>query len=278
MKINILTNGRAEESCDPRIDIDLHAAMLDENLSLIDNISYYALRNEVGCLSGDIIDGEDFDGKGVAEFLDVNISKLKDVYPKAKYVTFTVKNFSLQKYSDMEHVHFGIMEREKVNDGQIFEPSTVKHLVKPNAQSSNAFICMYDVETREMIWVDDLNIGSFKKFEPNNLHSNIRGVTASAYNAIHMEKPNIDDVIRVNVEARGGKLVESREDADLVFALDGDIKPTDLDYFSGNLIPKNVSKEYEIVEEIEEEVEEDNTKEQNIEGIIIESLDEEENR
>jgi stress response protein SCP2 len=265
-----------------RVDIDLHAAMLDKDLSLVSNISFYNLKNDIGCHSGDITNAGDFEGEGVAEFVDVDISKAKEEYPDVKYIAFTVYSYTGQTYNDLEHVHFGIMEREKVNDGQIFEPSTVKHVIKPSAQSTRAIMCAYDVETREMIWIDDLSNGDFTRFEPNTLHTNLKGVTMNTYKAIHMEKPNIDDVIRINVEARGGELVENREDADLVFALDGDIKPTDLDYFSGNLIPKNVSKEYEIVEEIAEEIEnivdENAIEEQNVEDITVENLSEDENR
>ena len=173
-------------------------AFLDKNLSLIDRVSYYNLKTPYACHSGDITNGGDFNGKGVAEFLDIDIEEAKKA--GIKYVSMVVHSFTSQPYKDMEHIKFGFMEREDFMSGEIFEPSAVKQSIKLSADSTTALTCMFDLESREMIWVDDVGHGDFRSFNANNLDTNLTGMTMTAYKAIHLEKPDIYDVIRINVE------------------------------------------------------------------------------
>src|SRR6185369_8092663 len=54
-----------------RTDIDLSAALYDENLNYKDIVSYYNLKNYGGHHSGDIVDAPE----GAAEFIDIDIAK-----------------------------------------------------------------------------------------------------------------------------------------------------------------------------------------------------------
>ena len=239
-----------------RVDIDLSAAMLDKDLKLVNRCAYYDLKGQCYTHSGDITDGGTPNGKGVAEFIDIDIEKAKE--QGIRYFCFTVDNYTGHRYQDMEHVRFGFMEREKELEGEIFEPSTVKQTIKLNAPSTSATMCMFDLEKREMIWMDEVGQDIFRRSEINNLDTNWQGTAMVCYKALHLEKPNIEDVIRVNVEARGGRIVDNKEKADLVFALNEGIKPTDLDYFAGNLLPKDVVEVKRAdVEKIAEEKQED---------------------
>ena len=242
-----------------RVDIDLSAGMLDKDLKLVRRCSFYDLADEGYTHSGDITNGGDADGKGVAEFIDIDMDKIKKAY-NARYFVFTVNSYTNQPYCDMPHAHFGFMERENQMEGEIFEPSTVQHLIKLNAPATAETICMFDMERKEMIWMDEVGMEAAygRGLNVNTIDANWQGTQMGCYKALHMEKPFISDVIRLNVEARGGEIVFNKEDADLVFALNEGIKPTDLDYFAGELVPKEVAPEYipkeEKVEEIEEKI------------------------
>ena len=242
-----------------RVDIDLSAGMLDKDLKLVKRCSFYDLADEGYTHSGDITNGGDADGKGVAEFIDIDMDKIKKAY-NARYFVFTVNSYTNQPYCDMPHAHFGFMERENQMEGEIYEPSTVQHLIKLNAPATAETICMFDMERKEMIWMDEVGMEAAygRGLNVNTIDANWQGTQMGCYKALHMEKPFISDVIRLNVEARGGEIVFNKEDADLVFALNEGIKPTDLDYFAGELVPKEVAPEYipkeEKVEEIEEKI------------------------
>lgn len=228
-----------------RVDIDLSATLLNKDLQALGDISYYNLTaGDYGCFhSGDIVDGGAFDGKGVAEFIDIDLTKAQAA--GVEYICFGVHGYTEQYFSKMEHIKFGYMEREKALDGEIFEPSTVQQCIKLNAPSVTAAMCLFDIKNKDMIWMDAVGMSGFRYAGcVNNAATNIRGTQMACYKALHMEKPDIADVIRINVEARGGEFVDNKEEADTIFALNEGIKPTDLDYFAGNLIPAVVSPEY----------------------------------
>ena len=48
------------------------------------------------------------------------------------------------------------------------------------------------------------------------MESNISGITAVCYSMVNMQKPNLYDLITLNVRARG-EFTSDREEADLVF-------------------------------------------------------------
>ena len=87
-----------------RVDIDLSAAIFDENWNYMEHVSYTNLRSDryKACHSGDITNGGPVNGDGVSEFLDIDIDSV--VKYGARYVVYQVYNYTGQKYSDMPHV------------------------------------------------------------------------------------------------------------------------------------------------------------------------------
>ena len=258
-------NGKRDDYYDSgRVDIDLSAAMFDENWKYIDHVSYTRLRS--GAMeayhSGDITNGGRYNSKGVAEFLDVNINA---VGKRGRYIVFQVYNFTGQKFSEWDHCRFGWMEREDVDSGEIFEPSTVQMSLDVNSDSSVAIPVIFDCKERKFIWCDmNLSINNVRNHRGgNNLESNLSGVAATCYAMTHLSKPNLYDLVMLNAAARG-TIVTDRNSADIIFSNDttvpietivvqdeesGDIKTTtrgkkdvqiitayDLDYFMGKMI------------------------------------------
>ena len=203
-----------------RVDLDLSAAFYDESWRLIEHVSYTRLRS--GALqsyhSGDITNGGDVNGKGVAEFLDFDMGR---VATAARYVVYQIYNYTGQKFSELPNVRFGWMEREDVGSGEIFEPSTVEMSMDMNAESTVSIPAIFDCKERKVIWCDmNLGINSTRSYYGgNNIESNIHGVTAACHAMVHMNKPNIYDLIMLNTKARG-ILTTNRNDADIIFSND----------------------------------------------------------
>lgn len=234
-----------------RVDIDLSADYYDKNMNRTGGIYYgnFGGERDVAVFSGDITDGGDFNDAGVAEFMDLDLNALKA--KGIKYVGFSVRSFTGQPFSELSgHCSFGFMEREKMKDGQIFEPSTVKQKINLSQRATTSVPCLFDVDSREMIWID----------APGNIRSCSNIVNdptkIQCIKAIDGDITNLTDVIKINALARG-EIVDNPEEADITFGFDGDVKPTDIDYFSGNLLPKEVAPEYQI-EEVEEDKENEN--------------------
>ena len=201
-----------------RIDIDLSAAIFDENWNYIEHVSYTNLKSAKykACHSGDIVNGGPVDGDGVSEFLDVDVDSV--VRCGARYVVYQVYSFTCQTYADMPHAMFGWMERADVDSGEIYEPKTVEQKLDLTADSMVCIPVIFDCVKREFIWCD-MNMslsGIHANIGGNNLESNLSGVAAVCYFMVNVKKPDLYDLIALNVMGRG-VLVDNREDADIVF-------------------------------------------------------------
>lgn len=205
---------------DGRVDIDLSAAIYDENWNYVEHISYTRLRSGKmkAYHSGDITNGGSVNGKGVAEFIDINVDA---VAQSGRYVAFQVYSFTGQKFSELPNCRFGWMEREDVNSGEIFEPSTVDMSIDVNAEGVTAIPVIFDCKTKEFIWCDMNLAMSQNRYScwGNNLESNLRGVTAVCYAMTHLSKPNLYSLIAFNAMARG-MMVDNCNDADIIFSND----------------------------------------------------------
>lgn len=202
-----------------RVDIDLSAAIYDENWNYIEHVSYTRLRSGKynACHSGDITNGGDVNGDGVAEFLDVDIDAVAQ--NAGRYIVYQVYSFTGQHFSELPNARFGWMEREDVNSGEIFEPKTVEMSMDLTADSKTAIPVIFDCKERKFVWCD-MNLGiSSTRFYGNNLESNLHGVTATCYAMTHLNKPNLYDLIYLNAYARG-KVVNDRNQADIIFSND----------------------------------------------------------
>lgn len=213
-----MDNSYGEFYDDGRVDIDLSAALFDENWNYMEHISYTNLRSEryKACHSGDIVNGGPVNGDGVSEFLDMDIDSV--VKYGARYVVYQVYSFTDQTYADMPHAMFGWMERSDVDSGEIYEPKTVEQKMDLTANSTACIPVIFDCVRREFIWCDmNLSLtGVHTHIGGNNVESNISGITAVCYSMVNMQKPNLYDLITLNVRARG-EFTSDREEADLVF-------------------------------------------------------------
>lgn len=199
-----------------RVDIDLSASFYDENWGYVTRVSWTQLRDKKfqAYHSGDITNGGDPHGKGVAEFIDFKLSTCAD----ARYVVFTVHSFNGQPFNEIGNVRFGWMERENMDSGEIFEPSTVDMAIDLNAQSTQEIPVVFDLKTREFVWCDLSGNGNCG-FRGNSIECNLKGTITSCYAAVNLRKPSLYDAIVLNAVARG-EIVEDRNEADIIFSND----------------------------------------------------------
>ncbi len=204
-----------------RVDLDLSACVYDENFNYVSHISYTRLRdNNLGCYhSGDITNGGDINGSGVAEFIDLDIDR---IVHRGRYVVFQVYSYTGEYFSSLTNARFGYMERQEVDSGEIFEPKTVKVNMDLNVGGTVTMPVIFDCVKREFIWCDMGVRIPQTTFGGNNLESNLRGAAAACYGVVNMNKPNLHDLIRLNAEARG-IITKHRNEADIIF--DNDTTP-----------------------------------------------------
>lgn len=201
-----------------RVDIDLSVGFYDENWKFVQRVAYTNLRDRSfkSYHSGDITNGGDFNGKGVAEFLDFDIEAVSE---KARYAVFQVYNYTCQNYTTMEHVRFGWMEREDFDSGEIFEPTTVEMSMDLTSDSTVCIPVIFDCKEKVAIWAD-MNVHMPSgACGGNNLESNLDSVTATCYALANMKKPTLYDLVWLSTLARG-VAVTDRNAADIIFSND----------------------------------------------------------
>ena len=234
------TNMGEDESdgwCDGRIDIDLSAAIFDDDWRYMEHVSYTKSKSEKyqSYHSGDITNGGPVNGDGVSEFLDVDIDSV--IKYGARYVVYQIYSYTGQKYADMPHAMFGWMNREDVHSGEIYEPKTVEQKMDLTSQSVVCIPVIFDCLKREVIWCDmNLSLDGCHSYNGgNNVESNLSGVAATCYSMVNIKKPNLYDLINLHIRARGLR-VENKKEADVIFDVNDGITPYDTEIFMGEYI------------------------------------------
>jgi len=201
-----------------RVDIDLSAGLLDENFSTRGQVAYYNLRELGGVHSGDITDAPD----GASEFIDINIDQA--VKAGHRYVYMSILSYTGQSFKEIPELFAGFMGREDAGSGEIYEPKTVLNKIDITLDGRNCVPLIIDLVEREVIWTD-MSMPS-SRYRPNNIASNKSGLELLSEALVTRKAPTLFDLFTIHAESRGA-LVDTREDADVVFALDGDITPFD---------------------------------------------------
>lgn len=137
-----------EDGWTNRVDLDLSGFFMNDDFTKTGTIAYYNLRSDEAAHSGDITSAPD----GAAEFIDVNIEKA--LANGWRYVAMTVYSYTGQTFDRIPEAWAGVMLRDKVQSGEIFEASTVEHRYDLNSNSRNSTPVVFDLKTREMIWWD----------------------------------------------------------------------------------------------------------------------------
>lgn len=208
-------------------DIDLSAGLLDENFNTRGTVSYYNLREVGGVHSGDITSAPN----GASEFIDIDIEKaLKAGH---RYVYMSILSYTRESFKDIPELFAGFMGRTDAGSGEIYEPKTVLNKIDITVDGTNAVPMILDLKNREIIWTD-MTMPS-ARYRPNNVASNKSALELLAEALITRKAPNMFDLFTIHASARG-VLVDTREDADVVFALDGDITPFDTEVILSDFV------------------------------------------
>lgn len=198
-------------------DIDLSAVMFGDDFKYVDAITYYNLRNSGAAHSGDITSAPN----GASEFIDIDLDTLRR--RGIRYVAMTLHSYSGQDYVELPECFAGFMERKDLMSGEIYDPRTVTHKVDLTAKSKGATPFIFDIVTGEAVWVDL----SMQISQSAGNVANSKGQITSLVEAMTtLTPPNLYDLFVLHGAARGS-LVFDRDDADTVFAFDGDVTPFD---------------------------------------------------
>ena len=213
-------------------DIDLSATFHGENFEVRDHVSYTQLRGRgvKAYHSGDIT----YAPNGASEFIDIDIQSALDA--GHRYVAMNVYVFSGPNFSDHEICYAGWMTRDKPNSNEIYDPKTVIQKSDLTSESRIAMPAMFDLQTREVIWLDmttrerhgygfSSTWGSTGRKVGWRGGNNVEANKATTQDMVEFfatrnNKISLYELFEAHAVARG-ELVEDRDEADYVFAWDG---------------------------------------------------------
>jgi len=221
-----------------RIDIDLSVMIYNDNFETLGHVSYTALTNKTFEIvhSGDIVNGGDIDGPGVAEFIDFDPKQI--IENGGRYIACSVISFCGIPFKKLDNIKFGWMERKDLKSNELFEPKTVRQRLDLNVDCTSTTPIVFDCKTNEIVWIDTILTS---KNTGVNIENSKTSMNALLYYYMNPLKDNIYDLINLHIKAREGVLVDSEDklsEGDIAFVpylpykcKEGIkyIRPTDLD-------------------------------------------------
>jgi hypothetical protein len=203
-------------------DLDLSAGMFDEYLNFTGHVSWTNLKDVGMVHSGDLQSAP----HGAAEFIDVDLSQMR--MAGHRYVSMMVYRYAGDMFSDMT-CSCGWMMRDQPNsDYKTFDIATVQQNLVLTGEANYALPVLFDVQERVAIWVD---LRVYGEGVHNTVEGSSNNLEQLVWLGVQMPewKLTLKELAEIHVRARGARIVETSEQADLRFSVDsqGDYNPAD---------------------------------------------------
>ena len=221
----------AEDGRGTRVDLDLSAFFVSEDLARTEQIAYYNLRSTAAVHSGDLTSAPD----GAAEFIDVTLAEaLRQGW---RYVVMTVHSFSHHRLSEVPECWAGAMARgADPQGGEVFEASTVMQRLDLVSPVFNATPFVIDLAERRLIWWD-LPVG-VGEHQVANLDRSSNRILAHLLDLLEGRRMPLAHLLGLLADV----VVKDPDEADLVFG-EGGILPWQTERILALLGPAEVTAE-----------------------------------
>lgn len=135
--------------------MDIGATVLDNDFNHLAVCTWnsWDLAREFCVYSGD---KQVSPGDSAAEYIDIDLTKLRMVHPEAKWIAMTLISWSGFAMSQVD-VIAGAMLRDAPDSGEVFDPRSIVSAFKPTTNSLHSLPLAVNLDTHEMIWVDSSN-------------------------------------------------------------------------------------------------------------------------
>ncbi|KAK6205011.1 uncharacterized protein RJT21DRAFT_111551 [Scheffersomyces amazonensis] len=197
-------------------DIDLSALILDEDFNKGVTIGFTLLRDgSYAWHSGDIVFAPG--PEGASEYIDIDIEAA--INNGKRYVALDVRDFTRKKFSNYDVCFGGVMIRESLQSGEIYEPSTVKYKFDLTSETISTVMFLFDLKLKEMIWIDSsLHVAG----KANSLqgHSNSVRTVLQEIKMMHEYKVSIGQLVRLHAKASDSEIVDDKSKADFTVSTD----------------------------------------------------------
>ena len=201
-----------------RIDIDLSVMFLNDKFEDAGHVSWTNLRDRDGSgnetlsvHSGDITDAPN----GASEFIDINIPvAIKNGY---RYAAVNIYCFTGQTFNQMNECFAGVMLRDDMKSGEIYDAKTVEHKYDLTSVGIASVPLLFDLVKKEIVWLDlamkDRYAGWGRTIEGHK-----KSMSVIVKGIVELSKPTMYDLLTLHAKGRG-VIVKDPKKADKVFDL-----------------------------------------------------------
>lgn len=95
-------------------------------------------------------------GDSAAEYIDVDLKMVRELFPNAIYVAMTIQSWTGWPISQVDIIA-GAMLRSKADSGETFDARTVTTAFKPTTDATQSVPFAVDLRSNKLIWVDSSN-------------------------------------------------------------------------------------------------------------------------
>lgn len=205
-----------------RVDLDLSAYFVNEDLTRTEDIAYYHLRGSAAVHSGDLTSAP----QGAAEYIDVDMRRA--LRARWRYVVTTVHSYTRQPLREVPDCWAGVMPRDiqhhpssqgtvtaASRHGSIYESSEVTQRLSLTAPGTVATPMVVDLAARRLIWWDSSFAASSASLI--NLDRTRNTLHAHLMSLLHSRRMELSHLLRLLAD----EVVEPHNKPDLVFGYQG---------------------------------------------------------
>jgi len=192
-------------------DLDLAVICFGDRWDYRGHVSWTQLTGQGMAHSGDLQSAP----LGAAEFIDIALTQLPE---GVRYIAPQIHRYAGESFTEAT-VHAGWMLRTEVDATYAtFDPATVVNKVDLSGAGSYALPFLVDVVDQQIVQVD-LFVGSraFHNTAERSCHD--IGTVCREVARFVDTRPNLADLARLHVAARGGRVVADARRADLSFGI-----------------------------------------------------------
>ncbi|WP_088894971.1 hypothetical protein [Leptolyngbya ohadii] len=196
-----------------RVDVDLSTMFYQSNWEQVDFCSYFQTERKGARHSGDIQSAPP--PMGAFEAIDLDLTVLKE-----RGIRFVLPTLNLYAGAEIQTCFCGWMERENTSSAtQTFDPKTVRENVQINVEElakGNWYSVLIDLQEECIVICDVYLRGAVQRNVVQDMASNAALQLERIVN-FHQERLTMEELVMLNVRARGGDRVDSAEAADVVY-------------------------------------------------------------
>ncbi len=195
--------------------MDIGAIILDNKFQKLDVCTWNAWHHsrEWATYSGDCNVAP---GNSAAEYIDVDLNKLRATHPEAKWVAMTVQSWSGWPMKNVDFIA-GAMLRSNAKKGDPFDPRTITTAFKPTTPSTQSVPFAINLETGKMIWIDSSN-GSTASGISSNDDATVGEIV---YDEIERPRLTMGELAQLWAKAHNTKTVQQKVNRDQLLNLLG---------------------------------------------------------